>query len=41
MPYLGRALSLSPDGRSLLFSMIEHSDDELMTVDLAGCSAVE
>ncbi len=36
MPYLSRDLSLSPDGRSLLFSMIDHSDDEVMTADLAG-----
>jgi Tol biopolymer transport system component/DNA-binding winged helix-turn-helix (wHTH) protein len=36
MPYLGRALSLSGDGRSLLFAMINHSDDEVMRVDLAG-----
>ncbi len=36
MPYLGRALSLSGDGRSLLFAMIDHSDDEVMRVDLAG-----
>lgn len=36
IPFLGRALSLSADGRSLLFSMIDHSDDEVMTVDLAG-----
>ena len=36
MPYLGRALSLSGDGRSLLFAMIDHSDDEVMRVELAG-----
>ncbi|MEM7049051.1 MAG: winged helix-turn-helix domain-containing protein [Acidobacteriota bacterium] len=30
------ALALSADGRSLLFAMIDHSDDELMTVDLEG-----
>ncbi len=36
MPYLSRDVSLSPDGRSLLFSMIDHSDDEVMTADLIG-----
>ena len=36
MPYLGRCLSLTGDGRSLLFTMIDHSDDEVMRVDLAG-----
>lgn len=36
VPYLGRALSLSPDGRSLLLAQIAYSDDEVMTVDMAG-----
>ena len=36
VPYFGRSLSLSADGRSLLFSMIDHSDDEVMRVDLSG-----
>ncbi len=36
VPYLERALSLSHDGRALLFSQIGHSDDEVMTVDLVG-----
>ena len=33
MPYLAPSLSLSGDGRSLLFAMIDHSDDEVMRVD--------
>jgi Tol biopolymer transport system component/DNA-binding winged helix-turn-helix (wHTH) protein len=33
IPYLGRALSLSADGRALLFSLIDHSDDEIMAVE--------
>ncbi len=36
MPYLGRCLSLSADGRSLLFAMIDYSDDEVMRVDIGG-----
>ena len=36
MPYLGRALSVRADGGALLFSMIDHSDDEVMRVDMAG-----
>ena len=36
IPYLGRSLSLSEDGHSLLFTMIDHSDDEVMRVELAG-----
>ena len=36
MPFLGRALSLSGDERSLRFAMIDHSDDEVMRVELAG-----
>ena len=35
IPYLGRALSLSGDGKRLLFSLIDHSDDEIMTVEQA------
>lgn len=38
VPYLGRCLSLSPGGRSILFSMIDHSDDEVMRVDLVAPS---
>jgi len=34
MPCLARNLSLSPDGRTLLFALIDHSDDEVMLVDL-------
>jgi len=36
MPYFGRALSLSSNGRALLLTQIDHSDDEVMTVDMAG-----
>ncbi len=35
IPYLGRALSLSADGKRLLFSLIDHSDDEVMAVEQA------
>ena len=35
IPYLGRALSLSSEEKSILFSMIDHSDDEVMTVESA------
>ena len=35
IPYLGRALSLSADGKRLLFSLIDHSDDEVMVVEQA------
>ena len=33
MPYLGRALSIRADGGALLFSMIDHSDDEVMRAE--------
>ena len=36
MPFLSRALSLSPDGRALLFTLIDSSDDEIMTAELTG-----
>ena len=36
VPYFGRVISLSSDGRALLFSMIDHSDDEIMRVELEG-----
>jgi Tol biopolymer transport system component/DNA-binding winged helix-turn-helix (wHTH) protein len=35
IPYLGRALSLSADGKRMLFSLIDHSDDEVMAVEQA------
>ena len=36
IPLYERTLSLSADGSSLLFSMIDRSDDEVLRVDLAG-----
>lgn len=36
VPFLERSLSLSPDGRSLLLALIDHSDDEILRVDMAG-----
>lgn len=36
MPYLEPSISLSNDGRSLIFSMIDHSDDEVMRVEFDG-----
>ncbi|MDA8016703.1 MAG: winged helix-turn-helix domain-containing protein [Thermoanaerobaculia bacterium] len=36
IPYLGRSISRSSDGRSLLFAMIDHSDDEIMRVEISG-----
>ncbi len=36
VPYMARGLALSPDGRSLLISQIDQSDDEIMTVELSA-----
>ena len=36
LPYLEPSLSLSPGARSLLFSMVTSSDDELIRAELAG-----
>ena len=35
VPFFSRALSLSPDGRALLFTRIASGDDEVMLADLA------
>ncbi len=35
VPILGGSAERLADGSALLFSMIDHSDDEVMTVDLA------
>lgn len=34
MPYFSRSLTLSADGKTLIFSTIDHSDDEVLVVDL-------
>ncbi|MEM7354014.1 MAG: hypothetical protein AAF657_24645, partial [Acidobacteriota bacterium] len=36
MPYLARNLSLAPDGQTLLFAMIDRSDNEVIRVDWGG-----
>jgi hypothetical protein len=38
VPYLVRSVGVSADGRTLVFSMIDHSDDEVLVVDLTSRS---